>query len=596
MTVLTSQTEAAASHVSSLDYYIWDEPERSVSVHLNYQMVERLQIEALRALDSNSDGGVEIGGILLGRREHVAGRVNTFIEEFVPVQCGYPEGSVYSLTDGDALKFEAALKRCKSESASASSVLGFFRSHLRDDVFLSPDDLTLIRHFFPDPDSLVLLIKTLPSRGCTAAFFFWEDGRIQSEGAYNEVPLSPVQFGPAAYREKQTVELPRSLQTVPSVRRLPRVAPAAAVALAVVAMALGALGYWMKWGIQQPGTRAGADVLGLHVERSSDRLAVTWSRNAAEIASADRAVLSIRDGSYQKAFSLNRTQLRTGVVTYKPDSQNVNFDLEVYRGRTEVVRDTLHVFLEGAPRATTAEPSPIPSEDKGAPVPPKSASTIVVVKQENPPRTERLPLISNARGNNDPGKSSSTPVSSRIFKPPQATGSPDASNRIPIGSAVTDAPIDAPEVGFPLNPKIDGVSIPPIPPALTQKIDWPGSTPNQAQPAPQVASPPRPAASAQPRRSTYVGPQVLQRVNPVIARDVRSKMPSDIEVDVTVFIDTNGAVTDARVVSTKGGLPGLVANEALRAARLFRFSPASENDRNIASQMTLSFRFLQQRP
>src|ERR1700694_5327946 len=100
MTVLTSQIEAPAGQVKSSDYYIWDEPEKSVSVHLNYQTMERLQKEILQALDSNDEGGVEIGGILLGRREHVADRVNTFIEEFVPVPCEYLKGSAYSLSAG----------------------------------------------------------------------------------------------------------------------------------------------------------------------------------------------------------------------------------------------------------------------------------------------------------------------------------------------------------------------------------------------------------------------------------------------------------------------------------------------------------------
>jgi len=68
-------------------------------------------------------------------------------------------------------------------------------------------------------------------------------------------------------------------------------------------------------------------------------------------------------------------------------------------------------------------------------------------------------------------------------------------------------------------------------------------------------------------------------------------MSGDIDVDVTVYIDTNGAVTDAQIGSIKGSLAGMVGAEALRAARLFRFKPARENDRNIASQMTLSFRF-----
>src|SRR5258708_18208563 len=354
MTVLTNSTEAAVSHVGSSDYYVWDEPERPVSVHLNYQTFELIQIEVLRGLDSNGDDGVEIGGILLGRREQAAGRVNTFIEEFLPVQCGYSGGSVYSLSDGDGIKFEAALKQCKSEATKSSSVVGFFRSHLRNNVFLSPDDLSMIRRFFTDPDSVFLLIKTLPSRGCTAAFLRGEDGQIQPECAYNEVPLSPVQIAPARYPKKQPLELSRPVERVPNIRRRPWFAWGTFVVLAVVAIATVALISWMKWWGQSHVAHVGAASLGLHVERSSDHLAVMWNRNSAEIVAANRAVLAIRDGSYQKAFFLNQTQLRAGMVAYKPDNQNIDFDLELYRERTQIVSDTLHVLLEGPPGVASA--------------------------------------------------------------------------------------------------------------------------------------------------------------------------------------------------------------------------------------------------
>jgi TonB family protein len=589
MTVLTNHTEATASHASSPDYYLWDEPETSVSIHLNYQTVERLQIEVLRGLDSNNHGGVEIGGILLGRREQSVGRVNTFIEEFVPVPCGYSGGSVYRLSDGEARKFERTLELCKSEATKSSSVLGFFRSHLRDDVFLSPDDLFIAQHFFTDPDNVFLLIKTLPSRGCTAAFFFWEDGRIQPECAYNEVPLSPVQIGPATCGVKQMVELPTPAPILPSVRRRPAVARAIGIGLALATA--GGLGYWMKSGVLR-GPAAGAVSLELHVERSLDHLSVIWNRNSAEVLAANQAVLSIRDGGHQEAFVLNRSQLRSGVATYKPDNQNVDFALELYRDRTPVAKDTLHVFVEVVPRAPSAESLPGPSEVHPPPGTPKAVSL------QNPGSAVNLPSTTNAGLNNDQIRSRSTLLSSSIVKQlPESVGSPIPSNSERMEEPASGAPIDSLESQLPrrsVNLKIDGLSIPPIPESgasSAAKNDRPGFTQNQSPLPPQVASQPQSGITVEPRISTYVEPQVVRRVSPVITRDMRSKMKSDIEVAVTVLIDTNGDVTDVRVTSTKGALPRLVTSEALRAARLFRFQPARVNDHSVRSHMTLYFQF-----
>jgi TonB family protein len=66
---------------------------------------------------------------------------------------------------------------------------------------------------------------------------------------------------------------------------------------------------------------------------------------------------------------------------------------------------------------------------------------------------------------------------------------------------------------------------------------------------------------------------------------------TDVQLDVAVAIDANGKVTGARVASTKGAAAGLLTIEALKAAQLFRFQPARENGRNVASSMVLTFRF-----
>jgi TonB family protein len=66
---------------------------------------------------------------------------------------------------------------------------------------------------------------------------------------------------------------------------------------------------------------------------------------------------------------------------------------------------------------------------------------------------------------------------------------------------------------------------------------------------------------------------------------------TDVQIDVAVAIDPNGKVTGARVASTRGTAAGLLTVEALKAAQLFRFQPAQENNRNVPSSMVLTFRF-----
>jgi outer membrane biosynthesis protein TonB len=80
-------------------------------------------------------------------------------------------------------------------------------------------------------------------------------------------------------------------------------------------------------------------------------------------------------------------------------------------------------------------------------------------------------------------------------------------------------------------------------------------------------------------------------VNPSIPLDLRSKITSDVHIDVAVTIDVNGKVTDAKITSLQGGVARFISGQVLQAARLFQFRPAQENNKNVDSKMILTFRF-----
>jgi TonB family protein len=80
-------------------------------------------------------------------------------------------------------------------------------------------------------------------------------------------------------------------------------------------------------------------------------------------------------------------------------------------------------------------------------------------------------------------------------------------------------------------------------------------------------------------------------VNPSVPLDVKPLITGETQIDVTVRIDSAGKVTRAQVTSSRGAAARLVQAEAVRAALLFRFQPARENDRAVQSRMVLTFRF-----
>src|SRR5579864_5576593 len=123
MTALTNSRESDGRPKLS-DYYIWEDDERPITVQLNYNSIERLQVEALSALERSSSRSIEISGILLGRQEKDGDRIATFVEDFILVRSSKKSA------------FSEALKQYKSEKQE-QSVVGYFRSHVRDGLFLS---------------------------------------------------------------------------------------------------------------------------------------------------------------------------------------------------------------------------------------------------------------------------------------------------------------------------------------------------------------------------------------------------------------------------------------------------------------------------
>jgi hypothetical protein len=364
------------------DYCLWQEPETGVRIYLKSATVDRLQLEVLRGGEGCPTGEAEVGGILMGRNEMDVQGMITLIEDFAPVLCSYRSGPRYCLSDQDIVNFQVALEQCTSNTRGLS-VLGYYRSHNRDDLYLSSDDLAIIHRFFREEDKVFLVVKTLPSRACTAGFFFWEDGRIQTEFTYLEVPLSPVKSFPSAEQARPATgaakdalaevkrnsppealqssglpESPRHVRTVWLMRGL-------AAALAAVVISLAAANYWRTGRSRDPQmSTAAVATLGLQVGRKADSLAVVWDRNSPEIASAKRAALSIRDGAKRAMLQLDESQLRSGGVSYKPSSDDIQFRLEVYRDGKPSSVESIHLLMPsfGALTNEADIPAPPPKE------------------------------------------------------------------------------------------------------------------------------------------------------------------------------------------------------------------------------------------
>jgi hypothetical protein len=374
------------------NYYVWEAFDRPIVVCLDPQAAERLQIAALTARFSGRELA-EIGGVLLGESRMDGNRRITIIQDFRPVVRRNGHDPLYSLAEEDLAELEAALAPSTSGERRASPV-GYYRSHNREGLHLSPGDLAIIHAYFPQPEAVFLVIKTLRTGACTAGIFLWDDGRIQPHFPCIEVPLAPVEAAPVALLNlrKADIDVSRApalpqasgfdiFLTAPaeasgSAFEVRLFQPAAfqsshwngaprtpagvrqwrtivALMMLVGAAVAAAIGVFMAPARRDAAPRP-PSAFPLNVDRSADRLTLLWDRFTPDFLTADRAILRIQDGATRKAVPLDASQLRLGQTTYVASGDTVGFRLELYRDQKAISAGSIQVVLmSNRPQSTS---------------------------------------------------------------------------------------------------------------------------------------------------------------------------------------------------------------------------------------------------
>lgn len=341
------------------DFASWKHPYREASIYVHRDLIHRLSSQSVQHLKKDT----EIGGILWGKTGPGG---SILVLNVTPVTSLSPR---FNTNAAEARSLAQAMNSPPPDPTL--SPIGFFRSHIREGLSLSPLDRTLFT-LFSDPDSLMLLLKPFPAGVCTAAFFFWNSGTLPEESEL-EVPFvfeDPARPEPAAApgdeesivdilresalrhrtlhakRTPDLIAMPRP-QPQPPPKRSPwstLVAGALVTLLLIIAGAAGVL-FWptIRTHLQATGTQAPAPAgMDLKAVPGDDgRLQVTWNRDAPGVQQALSGTLFIKDGRFSPKLSLTPDQLRSGKLLYAPKTARVRFrlslDLDGSRTLTESV-------------------------------------------------------------------------------------------------------------------------------------------------------------------------------------------------------------------------------------------------------------------
>lgn len=341
------ESSSAVQRAPTSPYYRWEVPGKPVSVLLSEDVSDCVVIEGMRGLGLVPRRGAEVGGLLLGRVQAGSPSV-VVIDKAVPVPCQYASGPTWTLSHNDRVVLRAAI----AEHTNGLQVpVGFYRTDTREELAFSAADLDLFREFFPEPESVALIVKPRVMQSSIGALFIWEDGTVpetsplefalQSRQALTRRAADPASLpDPVPPEFGDEVSIPDFLgsdrSTASKRWRLPKWY-SWWIQIPLIALLLAA-GCYLGWAaarqFSQPAAASAQQrnpySLSLVVLEYGDNLHLSWDRRAPALAAASRGTLTIMDGDRSRTLDLNAAQLHEGSVIYRRLTSNVRLKLEVF--------------------------------------------------------------------------------------------------------------------------------------------------------------------------------------------------------------------------------------------------------------------------
>jgi hypothetical protein len=509
----------------------------------------------------------EIGGVLWGK----AGPDDSVV--ILDATLLPAAGPLFNSTSSDLRKIAHAVHG--RAPGAHLCLVGYFRSHIREDLCLSPQDQALIEREIQDPDAVFLIIKPFDIGICMAGFFFWQNGRLQVDSSELEIPfvaMDEISQQSSHERQPRAPQFAKSIDTrsekaltataqkndpepgEPSIvsilresalrnsplekaaakaARVGDLAPAResgkrpwwplAVATALISALVSVAGFGAYWAwpalrsrlqsaIQKP-PEAG---INLEIARGPrGQLNLSWNRNALQAGTAQSATLEITDGRRSQNVKLDGAQLRSRKLVYFPKSSDVQFRLELLLDNGLSSTDSVRVLSPG----------------------------IGMLGGKRHPVGHHLNPITKA------GLIATTPDA----RAPATTSGPDAglSSGIPSGPNAASLPLLRPV--FPARTLVTATTL---------------------------------AAPASGSTGTYEPPKAIEEMMPETAPEGQFA-----QVEVEVSINPAGHVTAAHAVENGKTIGGALAASAIASAKKWVFEPAILEGKPVPAKYTIVFAF-----
>jgi hypothetical protein len=349
-----------------------------VRIEYALPVLEEICALAVDGLYRFRHGGMEVGGMLFGAVD----RDLVSIAAFRPLACEHAFGPRFVLSERDRAAMKGLLELPQTDPALVGlAPVGWYHSHTRSEIALSPRDLEIYDRFFPHPGQVALVLRPESYGSARAGFFArGRNGAVSREADCEEfvirpgraalappepepVAAEPVRQGLAAELAPAppvvaATEPARESEPEPELPPLPsfaRVQPVRSrraiwlVAVLVLALAGGAgvEAYYRYIAREQP--------LALWVVDVGGQLLIEWDRTAKPIREAESARLEILDGNERRDIQMDGERLREGSVDYVRQSEIVDVRLRVNPPGSRAVQEFMRFV--GPPVRRAASPA-----------------------------------------------------------------------------------------------------------------------------------------------------------------------------------------------------------------------------------------------
>jgi hypothetical protein len=329
-------------------FFAWTFPGCPVRVSLSLEVVQAVQRGALAISESTAEAKPfeakpsEVKqGLLLGYLVNGSTRITSFL----PVA-------------------DLGAQMSRAIQSSGRCAVGFYRVRPGDTLQLDEQESVAARDMFQRAGAVVLLVEPRAAGPAEATFFFFERNLLC--GGYLHFPFDAAFLAERELRvvPSDSARLRESLRASPLPALPPATAPRtsprqprnamAMMSLALAGVAAGA-GLTQLFRTAPPNDIAIVPVqarpagdhavspIEIRAQRRGRELKIIWDPVIGSPGSS--GTLSIIDGATNQVVPLDREQLQSGIVPYRPASDQVKLDLAVSHGTVVDARGTLLVLL-----------------------------------------------------------------------------------------------------------------------------------------------------------------------------------------------------------------------------------------------------------